>query len=112
VALSDDGNIGEGLVAQLNTFRFDTELSEETIATQKHRWLMADLLDFHKREQAVDTYEFINMLTMENDELYDSPTALAGLKFVEQLDSGTTKSAKLGFKSTRRFKFDPTQIMR
>ena len=110
VALSDDGNIGEGLVAQLNTFRFDTELSEETIATHKHRWLMADLLDFHKREQAVDTYEFINMLTMENDELYDSPTALAGLKFIEQLDAGTTKSAKLGFKTTRRFKFDPTQI--
>jgi uncharacterized protein len=109
-AIGDDGNIGQGLVAQLNLLRFDTELSDETIETHKHRWLMADLLDFHKREQAVDTYEFINLLTMENDELFDSPTALAGLKFVEQLDSGTTKSAKLGFKSTRRFTFDPTQI--
>jgi len=109
-AIGDDGNIGQGLVAQLNLLRFDTELSDETIETHKHRWLMADLLDFHKREQAVDTYEFINLLTMENDELFDSPTALAGLKFVEQLDSGITKSAKLGFKSTRRFTFDPTQI--
>ena len=110
VAIGDDGNIGQGLVAQLNSLRFDSELSEETIETHKHRWLMADLLDFHKREQAVDTYEFINLLTMENDELFDSPSALAGLKFVEQLDSGTTKSAKFGFKSTRRFTFDPTQI--
>jgi len=109
-AIGDDGNIGQGLVAQLNMLRFDTELSEETIETHKHRWLMADLLDFHKREKAVDTYEFFNLLTMENDELFDSPSALSGLKFVEQLDSGTTKSAKLGFKSIRRYRFDPTQI--
>lgn len=108
--VGDDGNIGQGLVAQLNNLRFETDLSDETIDSHKHRWLMADLLDFHKREQAVDTYEFINMLTMENDELFDSPAALAGLHFLEQLDSGTTRSAKLGFKATRRYSFDANQI--
>lgn len=109
-AIGDDGNIGQGLVAQLNELRFETDLSDETIEIHKHRWLMADLLDFHKREQAVDTYEFINLLTMEHDELYDSPNALSGLKFIEQTETGSRRSAKLPFKSVRTFSFDPNQI--
>ncbi len=71
---------------------------------------MADLLDFHKREQAVDTYEFINLLSMEHEELYDSPSALAGLKFVREIETSTTKSKKWGFKAIRQYKFDPAQI--
>jgi len=108
--IGDDGNIGQGLVAQLNELRFEAELSDETVEAYKHRWLMADLLDFHKREKAVDTYEFINLLTMEHDELYDSPNALSGLNFIEQIETGTRKSSKLPYKSVRRYSFDSNQI--
>jgi uncharacterized protein len=108
--LDEDISIGKGLVAQLNQHRFDTDLTEEQTLEYRHRWLMADLLDFHKREQAVDTYEFINLLSMEHEELYDSPSALAGLKFVREIETGTTKSKKWGFKAIRQYKFDPAQI--
>lgn len=106
----EDETIGTGLVAQLNADRFIPDLTEEAALALRHRWLMADLLDFHKREQAVDTWEFLTFLSMENEELYDSPSALAGLRFVREISADSTRSKKHGFKAVRQYKFDQTQI--
>jgi uncharacterized protein len=73
----DDESIGVGLVNQLNVGRFDTDLSEADTNRLAHRWLMADLLDFHKRERAVEVFEFLQMVNKTEAELYDDPNVIA-----------------------------------
>ncbi|MFM8870731.1 MAG: TM0106 family RecB-like putative nuclease, partial [Actinomycetota bacterium] len=105
----DDESIGTGLVAHLNVGRFEPELSEEDTKRLEHRWLMADLLDFHKRERSVDVFEFLQMVNKTDAELYDDPNVIAGLEFVSELES-TPAAGRRNHAVIRRYRFDPNQL--
>ena len=105
----DDESIGTGLVAQLNTGRFEPELSEDDAKRLEHRWLMADLLDFHKRERAVESFEFLQMVNKAETELYDDPNVIAGLEFVSELES-IPAAGRRNHAVIRRYQFDPDQL--
>ena len=105
----DDESIGTGLVAQLNVGRFEPELSEEDTRRLEHRWLMADLLDFHKREHSVEVFEFLQMVNKTEAELYDDPNVIAGLEFMSELES-TPAAGRRNHAVIRRYRFDPNQL--
>jgi predicted RecB family nuclease len=107
--IADDESIGTGLVAQLNAGRFEPELSEDDAARLGHRWLMADLLDFHKRERSVEVFEFLQMLNKTDMELYDDPNVIAGLDFLSELES-TPATGRRNHAVIRRYRFDPNQL--
>ena len=105
----DDESIGTGLVSQLNVGRFDKDLSEIDADRLRHRWLMADLLDFHKRERAVEVFEFLQMVNKTEAELLDDSNVIAGLQLVEELES-TPAIGRRNHAVVRRYRFDPQQL--
>ncbi|MGA1332076.1 MAG: TM0106 family RecB-like putative nuclease [Ilumatobacteraceae bacterium] len=105
----DDESIGTGLVAQLNIGRFEPELSENDVNRLAHRWLMADLLDFHKRERSVEVFEYLQMVNKTDAELFDDPNVIAGLNFLEELES-TPAAGRRNHAAIRRYQFDPNQL--
>ena len=105
----DDESIGTGLVAQLNVGRFEPELSEEDADRLGHRWLMADLLDFHKRERSVEVFEFLQMVNKTETELFDDPNVIAGLEFLDELETNPA-SGRRNHSVIRRYRFDPNQL--
>jgi hypothetical protein len=58
---------------------------------QQGRWLLAHLLDWHRREAKASWWEFFRLRDLSEDELFGEKAALAGLKFVAHF-GGTTKS--------------------
>ena len=98
------------LIDELNANRFEVDLSEETIAENTHRWLMADLLEFHKRERAVDNYEWVAAISMEEQQFIDDSKAIGGLELlVDHGSEAAGKRSKYAFKTTRSYRFDPSQ---
>ncbi len=54
---------------------------------QHARWLLAYLIDWHRREERVAWWEYLRVLELnEFDELLDAPCAVADLEFVEQVE--------------------------
>lgn len=53
---------------------------------QKARWLMADLLDWHRREAKADWWEFYRLRDLSDEDLLNERSALSGLQFVERLE--------------------------
>ena len=57
------------------------ERSEE----QQARWLLAYLLDWHRREDKAGWWEYYRLRDLAEDDLFDEPRAIAGLTFEERL---------------------------
>jgi predicted RecB family nuclease len=64
-------------------------LPSERDRTQQARWVLAQLLEWHRREDKVDWWEFHRMNDMSDDELLDERAGIAGLEFERRLE--TTK---------------------
>ena len=99
------------LIDALNLHRFEVDLTEETIAENTHRWLMADLLEFHKREKAVDNYEWAAAISMDDQQFIDDTKAIGGLELVA--DHGAEEASartEYSFKTKRTYRFDPRQL--
>jgi predicted RecB family nuclease len=58
-----------------------TERNEE----QSARWLLAALLDWHRREDKADWWEYFRLRDLPDDELLDERYALAGLQFIKRV---------------------------
>ena len=69
---------------------------------QQARWLLAGLLDWHRREAKPQWWAWFTLRGASPEELYDSPDALAGLEFVA--DRETIKQSLV-----TRYRFDPAQ---
>jgi predicted RecB family nuclease len=69
---------------------------------QQARWLLAGLLDWHRREAKPQWWAWFTLRGASPEELYDSPDALAGLQFVA--DRETIKQSLV-----TRYRFDPAQ---
>jgi uncharacterized protein len=55
-------------------------------AEQQARWLLAYLLDWHRREDKATWWEYFRLLELPEEELYDEDRALAGLSFVRRVE--------------------------
>lgn len=58
---------------------------------QKARWLLAHLLEWHRREAKAPWWEFFRMLDLGDEDLLFEKSALSGLEFVERV-GGTARS--------------------
>ncbi|MER8759870.1 AAA family ATPase [Mesorhizobium sp. M0976] len=58
---------------------------------QQGRWLLAHLLDWHRREEKAPWWEFFRLRDLSEEELLAEKAALAGLQLVERV-GGTAKS--------------------
>jgi predicted RecB family nuclease len=53
---------------------------------QQARWLLAFLLDYHRREDKAVWWEYFRLRELPEEDLYDEPQAIAGMKFVARVD--------------------------
>jgi predicted RecB family nuclease len=58
---------------------------------QQARWLLANVLDWHRREAKAVWWEYFRLSALSCDELIDEPDAISGLSFVETV-GGTAKA--------------------
>ncbi|HYR85741.1 MAG TPA: TM0106 family RecB-like putative nuclease [Terriglobia bacterium] len=65
------------------------ERSERT-PEQHATWLLAYMLEWHRREDKVSWWEYYRLCELTDDELVDEPSAIAGLEFVRRI-GGTAK---------------------
>ncbi len=68
---------------------------------QQARWLLAYLLDWHRREDKAGWWEFFRLQELSDEALLDEKAAIAGLRFVERVQG-------VGGRPVDRYRF-PTQ---
>ena len=57
----------------------------ERSGEQEARWMMAQLLDWHRRENKATWWEGFRLAGLDQEELMDERAGLAGLRFVERV---------------------------
>lgn len=50
------------------------------------RWLLAYLLDWHRREEKTEWWEHFRLAALAPDDLFEEPAGIAGLEFVERVE--------------------------
>ena len=76
-------------------------LPVERDRAQEAQWILAQLLEWHRREDKVDWWEFFRLNEMAEDELLDERAGIAGLQFERRLE--TTKRGVV----VDRYQFPP-----
>ena len=56
---------------------------------QQGRWLLAQMLEFHRREDKADWWEFYRLAELPPEDYADEPAAVAGLEFQATVCGGT-----------------------
>jgi uncharacterized protein len=80
-------------------------------AEQQSRWLLAYLLDWHRREDKVAWWEYYRLRDLPDEDLFDEPRAIAGLEFVESLGPVFAKETrKPTSKMIDRFTYPPQEM--
>jgi predicted RecB family nuclease len=79
-------------------------------ADQQARWLLAYLLDWHRRENKAGWWEYYRLLELPEDELFDEPQAIAGLECVERVELILSKKGKATGSVIDRYRY-PIQEM-
>lgn len=79
-------------------------------ADQQAKWLLAYLLDWHRREDKAAWWEYFRLLDLPEEDLFDEPQAVAGLEFVERVESVLNKKGKPTGSVIDRYRF-PIQEM-
>jgi uncharacterized protein len=59
--------------------------SQERTEEQAGRWLLANLLDWHRREDKADSWEFFRLRDLTDEELLDERAALSGLRLLQRV---------------------------
>jgi uncharacterized protein len=72
----------------------------EQTAEQRGRWLLAHVLDFHRREDKAVWWEYFRLSALSGEELLDERAGLSGLTFIETV-GGTAKAP------IHRYRFPP-----
>ncbi len=83
-------------VASLRTSLLDgvpDALADQT-DEQHARWLLAYLLDFHRREDKAKWWEYYRLRELPEEDLYDEPQAIAGLEYIKRVDVVLSKKGK------------------
>jgi uncharacterized protein len=75
---------------------------EERTAEQQARWLLANVIDWHRREDKAVWWEYFRLADLSADDLLDEKCGLSGLTFVAQV-GGTAKAP------VHRYRFPPQE---
>lgn len=76
--------------------------SEERTAEQQARWVLANLLDWHRREDKATWWEFFRLADLSAEDLSEERSALSGLAFIGAV-GGTDE------RPVHRYQFEPQQ---
>ncbi|WP_111745679.1 TM0106 family RecB-like putative nuclease [Salinisphaera orenii] len=80
----------------------DVPADPEQRTTEQHaRWILAHLLEWHRREQKASWWEYFRLRDLTTDELIDERAAIAHLEFVDTVDQ-----TKTGI-PIHRYRFEP-----
>jgi predicted RecB family nuclease len=79
-------------------------------ADQEARWLLAYLLDWHRREDKASWWEYFRLLALPEEDLFDEPRAIADLQFVGRVEVILSKKGKPTGSVIDRYRY-PTQEM-
>ncbi len=78
---------------------------------QHARWLLAYLLDWHRREDKAGWWEYYRLRDLPEEDLFDEPQALAGLEYVERVTVvANVKTGRLTGSVVDRYRY-PAQEM-
>tara|TARA_R110002033_G_scaffold170978_1_gene215093 strand:+ start:6230 stop:9628 length:3399 start_codon:yes stop_codon:yes gene_type:complete len=62
----------------------------ERTAEERGRWLLANLLEWHRREEKSGWWEYFRLCDLSSEDLLDERAGLSGLRYIETV-GGTTK---------------------
>src|SRR5260370_33971526 len=79
-------------------------------ADQEARWLLAYLLDWHRREDKASWWEYFRLLALPEEDLFEEPRAIADLEFVERVKVILSQKGKPTGPAIDRHRY-PTQEM-
>ena len=79
-------------------------------AEQQALWLLAYLLDFHRREYLATVWEYWRLKELPEEDLIDEPNAIFGLEFVERVKVNVSRTGVPSGKVTDRYRY-PAQEM-
>ena len=89
------------LAALINRLIHDVPVDRATQTAEQHgRWLLAHVLDFHRREDKAVWWEYYRLSALSSEELLDERAGLSGLAFIEPV-GGTAKAP------IHRYRFPP-----
>jgi len=63
------------------------EVPEERSDEQQARWLLAHMLDWHRREEKAPWWEYFRLRELSDEDLLDENAALSGLERIERIPS-------------------------
>ncbi|HYR41433.1 MAG TPA: TM0106 family RecB-like putative nuclease, partial [Terriglobia bacterium] len=64
---------------------------KDRTSEQQAQWLLAHLLEWHRREEKAPWWEYFRLKALTDEERLDEHYAVSGLEFVKRLDSGTAR---------------------
>ena len=68
--------------------------TSERSAEQQARWLLAYMLDYHRREDKAVWWEYFRLRDLPEEDLFDEPAAITGLHFVARVGEKLSKKGK------------------
>jgi predicted RecB family nuclease len=77
---------------------------------QRARWILAYLLDYHRRENKATWWEYFRLSDLPVEEWYDERDAVAGLEFVERLGFKIGKKGKPTRSVIDRYRYPPQEM--
>jgi uncharacterized protein len=86
------------------------EVREERTGEQHARWILAYLLDWHRREEKAVWWEYFRLRDLPDEELFDEPQGIAGLEFVERLGFAAGKGGKPTKSVIDRYRIPPQEL--
>ncbi|HEX7078450.1 MAG TPA: TM0106 family RecB-like putative nuclease [Candidatus Eisenbacteria bacterium] len=75
---------------------------DERTEEQQALWLLAHMLDFHRREEKAPWWEYFRLRELSDEDLLDEMGALSGLEFIERLPG-------MGRSTVDRYRFAPQE---
>jgi predicted RecB family nuclease len=87
------------------------EVRAERTAEEQARYVLAYMLDYHRREDKAVWWEYFRLRDLPDEELLDEPQAIAGLEFVERVSVKTNKrTGKPTGSVVDRYRFPPQEV--
>jgi uncharacterized protein len=87
------------------------EAGEERTPEQRARWLLAYLLDWHRREEKAGWWEYFRLRELGEKDLLDEPQAVSGLEYVHRVRVVTSeKTGKPTGSVVDRYRFPPQEM--
>ncbi len=94
----------EGLLAGV-----PPEAATDTSHTQHSLWLLAYLLDWHRREDKSQYWERYRLAELSDEDLLDERRAVAGLTFVERVEESKFKNGNVK-SAVNRYAYPPQEV--